>query len=466
MNLEKGTSFSLAATVLPTDATNKTVTWSSSNTAVATVQNGVVTGVKCGSAAIIATATDGSGVIASCSVAVIISVTSISLERSTLSLKKGRSTNIGKTVCPENASNKQVSWSSNNPDVASVGVHNGTIFANKAGQATIKATAKDGSGVYDTCVVTVEPEIMVESITLEPNISSINLWPNMNMTFSACVCPTNADCKTVSWESSDVEVVEIDAATGKVTAKKLGTAVIKARAQDGSGVTASCTIKVVQTATSSRVETTTKPTQTSSKNVPIDVSSGAHLLQHTIMPMFGGKNLKLTIHYNSTNLASGSMGVGWYHNFDKRLVVDTNNCKAYIYTGPTCLEYKSTNCDGTEFVCTGKGKEHYGMGYDCETGNYIVRYGMDSTECYDESGHLISQFDHQQYTTVFSYTDTCITITDKVTGKKIYLDRSECGRISSVRDDTGREASFTYDAHNRIVGIRDVNGNGKVVASL
>ena len=152
----------ITATVSPSDASNKTVTWSSSNTSVATVSSaGVVTAVSAGTATITATATNGTEATtddktATCSVTVQdTKVTSLSLSSSTLSLTCGGSTStLTATATPSGACNKNVTWSSSNTSVATVSTA-GVVTPVAAGTANITATAADGSGKTATCNVTV-----------------------------------------------------------------------------------------------------------------------------------------------------------------------------------------------------------------------------------------------------------------------------------------------------------------------
>lgn len=148
----------LTATVQPANATDKSVTWSSSSTSVATVdQTGKVTAVAAGSCTITASAADGSGVKAECAVTVTQLVTGITLSQTSLSLTLPSNTThtLTATVNPSNATNKNVTWSSSSTSIATVD-QTGKVTAVSDGTCTITCTAKDGSGVKATCAVTVE----------------------------------------------------------------------------------------------------------------------------------------------------------------------------------------------------------------------------------------------------------------------------------------------------------------------
>ena len=158
MTLKEGESETLVATVKPDDATDKTVTWSSSNANIATVDtNGKVTAVKEGSATITAKAGEKS---ASCSVTVsknVVPVTSISLNKTELSLKEGESETLVATVKPDDATNKTVVWSSSDPSIVTVDA-NGKITAITRGTAKITARAEEITASCDVIVSVAVPD--------------------------------------------------------------------------------------------------------------------------------------------------------------------------------------------------------------------------------------------------------------------------------------------------------------------
>ena len=147
--------FTLTASVYPSNATNKSVSWSSSNTNIATVDsNGKVTGVNEGTATITATTVDG-GKTASCTVTVLKrDVTGVSLDKHELLLYPNETYRLTATITPSNASIRTVNWTTSNASVATVSV--GQVKGIGKGTAIIKARTADG-GYEDTCTVTVLP---------------------------------------------------------------------------------------------------------------------------------------------------------------------------------------------------------------------------------------------------------------------------------------------------------------------
>ena len=241
LSLELGQTKKLTATVAPSNAKNKTLQWSSSNTAVATVdQSGKVTSVAKGAATIYAKATDGSGKQGTCAVTVTgIKVSSITLAPTSVSLKPGQTTTLTATVSPANAETKAIQWTSSKTSVATVD-KNGNVTAVKDGTATIYAKATDGSGKQATCTVTVAG-IKVTSITLAP--TSVSMKPGETKELSATVSPADAYNKTIQWLTSNSSVATVDQ-SGKVKAVKDGTATIYAKATDGSGKQGTCSVTV------------------------------------------------------------------------------------------------------------------------------------------------------------------------------------------------------------------------------
>ena len=156
--LFEGEDLTLTPTVTPDDAADKSISWSSSNPSVATVDNtGKVTAVAAGTAIITAMANDGSEVSASCVVTVekkVVAVSKISLSQTAATLIEGEDLTLTAMVTPDDAADKSISWSSSNPSVATVD-NTGKVTAVAAGTAIITATANDGSGVSASCEVTV-----------------------------------------------------------------------------------------------------------------------------------------------------------------------------------------------------------------------------------------------------------------------------------------------------------------------
>ena len=169
--IEKGSTETLTATVLPNNASEKGIIWTTSNTSIATVSNGTITAVSPGTVTVIATSADNNSITASCVITIPEHlITSITLDKSNVSMVKGNSTNIVATIEPANATNVELDWiiEPSNSNYLTLGEETITTNSNNiqiqksltgsnAGNVTIKAKARDGSNVESaTANVTVE----------------------------------------------------------------------------------------------------------------------------------------------------------------------------------------------------------------------------------------------------------------------------------------------------------------------
>ena len=240
-----GKKVTVKATVTPANADNKTLAWTSSNTKIATVSNGVVKGVKAGRVIITAKTTDGSNISAKCTVTVKHPVTRISLSKKA-TMYTGKKLTLKAKVNPANASNKALTWKSSNTKIAKV-ASNGVVTGVKAGTVKITATAKDGSRKSATCTVTVRQS--VSKITL----SKTNVvLPKKGSSYKVrvTVAPKNADNKNVAVKSAKTKVAKVSASTVKsgktvkITAVKKGKTKVVFTAKDGSKKSATCKVTV------------------------------------------------------------------------------------------------------------------------------------------------------------------------------------------------------------------------------
>lgn len=242
MSLTEGTKQSISATAYPTNATNRNVNWSSSNSSVATYSNGYVVAKSAGTATITCTAADGSGCYATCKVTVNaapIYVSKITLNKTSDELLVGGTSTLKATVSPTYATKRDVNWKSSNTSVATVS--NGFVTAKSVGTATITCTAADGSGCYATCKITVKPATVDPTgVTLDKTSYKLPLGDTLRLT--AEITPSNATDKTITWTSSDPTVADVS--EGVVTAKSVGTANIIATTSNNH--TAVCVVEVFE----------------------------------------------------------------------------------------------------------------------------------------------------------------------------------------------------------------------------
>ena len=231
-----GREFTLTAAVYPSDAHITDITWKSSDSTVATVENGRVVPLRKGTAIISVQTVDG-GYVDYCFVNVGIGIEAISFDKTEMSVHKGESFTINVTVAPDNATAKELIWTSTDGEIAAV--VDGTVTAGrKSGTVTIKAVAADNSEAFAECTVTViEP---VTGILL--NEEEIELLGGNSFTLVPVITPDNATYPEVEWKSNDESVATVDK-NGVVTAVAPGSAIITCTSKD-SLVSAFCRVYV------------------------------------------------------------------------------------------------------------------------------------------------------------------------------------------------------------------------------
>ena len=245
MNVEE--TFQLTENVEPEDAYNKSVTWISSDPAIASVSaTGLVTAHSSGVANIMVTTEDG-GFSANCEITVIAAVTGVSLDQTSITSPRGSVFALTATVHPDLATNKNVTWSSNNENVAtvsSIGVVTirsyywwGTPRPTDGSTAEITVTTEDG-GYTATCQVTVGTR--VSGVSLTPGSTTISVGETRPLNVS--IEPSDAYNQSVTWHSDTPGVASVNG-SGQIRGESTGTAIITVTTEDG-GYTAQCSVTV------------------------------------------------------------------------------------------------------------------------------------------------------------------------------------------------------------------------------
>ncbi|MBR5337709.1 MAG: Ig-like domain-containing protein [Lachnospiraceae bacterium] len=248
LKIFEGNSYKLTATVKPSDADNKTITWKTSNKKVATVDaNGTVHAIAKGTATITVTTADGKKT-AKCKVTVDgpTHIKSISLNKKTVTIdlnKKTKSLSLKVTYNPSKVTDKTISFTSSNPAVASVSYKGSgakaTVYAHAEGKATIKVTSADG-GKKATCKITVKDTGLVKGLNLNKKKADVKV--NKTLKLKATLKPSKPRNKVIYWSSSDESVATVNQ-KGEVKGISRGTAVITAVTAEG-GFTKTCKVTV------------------------------------------------------------------------------------------------------------------------------------------------------------------------------------------------------------------------------
>lgn len=238
-DIHVGESITLTAKISPESVIEKGVNWSSSDSNVATVKDGVVVGISIGTAIITAKTTDGSNLSTTCTITVSpILASSISLDKTSVSIKLDEEITLTALVLPETTTNKEITWTSSNSKIAQV--HDGVITPVSQGFATITAKTTDGSDLSATCKVTVNG-IMAQSLSLDKTSVELNVGESEKLL--ATIFPTNTTNKDIEWITSNISVATIE--DGLIRALSPGSATITAKTTDESKLTATCKVTVL-----------------------------------------------------------------------------------------------------------------------------------------------------------------------------------------------------------------------------
>lgn len=236
VTIDRGTTFQLTADIMPSTAENKGLLWLSSDSKVISVDDkGLVTAVGKGEATI-RVITDDGDFESICKFTVIVSVKSITLDKTEAELAKGKNFKLNATINPADANNMNINWFSSNEAIATVSP-TGFVIGIKKGDVVITAKTVDG-GFTATCNV----KVIIGTTSVILNQTSINIMPSETFQLVASVRPTDATYKEVTWSSSDNSIATVSE-TGVVTAIAKGNAVITVTTVEG-GFTATCDVRV------------------------------------------------------------------------------------------------------------------------------------------------------------------------------------------------------------------------------
>lgn len=385
--LNIGKTLTLTSIIKPSDATNKDVRWTSSDSKIANVINGKVTGVSEGSATITVTTVDG-GYTASTIVNVTkptVYVTGIALnvEQMTVNIKETKK--LIAAVTPTDATDKGLIFKSNNNAIASVS-SDGTVTGISAGTTLIQVT--DSTGMFRAfCTVTV-PKPVVEVTSVKLDKSSLEIVEGKTVSLKAIIKPTNATYKTITWSSSDESVVTVSQ-DGAVTARGVGEAVVSATAVNGVYVICNVTVLSSDTPAQLKVEGATVK---AGKQIPITVSIASN-------PGISTFNFDLT--YDNTKMYPVSYTKG----------DALSNVNIVTPLGSQSFKDKSS----VRFLCQTADSKNMDSDGDLIT---VIFQTLSDVEYGENTIAIIpSAFTNQNYETVNLQSDNCILkITDYTIG--------------------------------------------------
>ena len=348
LSMKVGEDKSLTATVK--NAADTSVTWTSDNASVATVENGTVHAVDAGTTVIRAQSIADTSKTASCTVTVTSNEENITitLDATSLSMKEGEEKTITATVT--GTSDTSVTWSTSDSAVATVD-SNGKIKALKKGEATITATSKASSGKTATCKVSVAAKDELK-ITLDATTLAMKVGEEKTLKESV----TGTSDTSVEWKSSDSAIVSVD--KGKVKALKKGEATITVTLKIDTTKTATCKVTVADKDYSND---TTKLTDKSGNQLYKKNSDGS-FSEATYADFYGDYKKNGGKFYRKSSKDSGYTYTGWQTIDGSTYFFDKDGNKV---TGEQVIQGAKYNFDSEGRLSAGSGT----MGIDVSKWN-------------------------------------------------------------------------------------------------
>ncbi|MGE7662911.1 Ig-like domain-containing protein [Peribacillus sp. NPDC097197] len=363
LNITKKQTVKVTATVAPSDATNKTVVWKSSNTKVAKVDSkGNIKGIANGSATITATAKDNSDVVKQ--VKVKVSTKTVKVNKTSLTVTAGKAGQLTATVSPSDSMDKTVKWTTSNKKIATVS-SKGKVTGKAKGTATITANVKDAKAVK--VKVTVKSPIVAKSVKV--NKTSATIVQGKTLTLSATVSPSNAVNKTVKWSTSNKKIATVSS-KGIVKAVGVGTAKITATTTNGKKTSATIKVKAKPYVKNLHAGTWKAGTDikagrykitTNSGNGNLFISGKDYYLNRDINDILTGEDDGFGVKVITTDIKSG----------DKIKIMGLNNVKftrvSHVLSNTLTAGYHTVGKD----IKAGK----YKMTTSSEAGNLVIYRG-------------------------------------------------------------------------------------------
>ena len=232
--------YQLTAVTEPKDATDRNVTYNSSDETVFTAAKGSITGIGPGEGILTIASVSNTDITTRYRVLVVQPVTKLNVEASSPSVVVGGQVTVSAIVTPDNATMKNVVWSSGDERILTIDA-NGTVTGIKRGNGRIIATAADGSNIRANFSIKVIQN--PETITLPAAEMTVDV--GRNAPCKATVEPKNADNKKLNWSSSDESIATVDK-NGRIKGIAIGDCTITCTSDAVETVTASIVVHVQQ----------------------------------------------------------------------------------------------------------------------------------------------------------------------------------------------------------------------------
>ncbi|WP_169823641.1 glycoside hydrolase domain-containing protein [Anaerobium acetethylicum] len=188
---------------------------------------------------------------------------------------------------------------------------------------------------------------------------------------------------------------------------------------------------------------------------PIDVSTGAHVISYEAIKVSGEQELAITMNYSSDALGKGSMGIGWYHDFEKHAEKSDEGYK--VYQNPSSyLIYTLKEGSLNEYQCNSMGRQNDVLTVNSD-GTLTINCNDETTYIFDSTGKLVRETGRNGLEYVISYETSEVRVTEAISGKYVILAKNTDGLVTSISDQAGHTCQFEY-MNGSLVKITDVNG--------
>ena len=435
--IKYGQKIKLTATVSPSNATNKKVTWTSSNPSLIDIDSSgnIITKNNIdGNVIITAKTQDGSFTdqikVNVTAVKTVHKVTGIKINETVSTLKYGNTKKLTATIYPSNATNKVVSWTSNNTSLVTVDASgNIKVVGNKTGTAIITVTTADGG--FKSSVNVNVAAIKVTGLTLNKTSATLNYGASTKVT--ATVSPSNAANKNVTWTSSNPSLVTVDASGNiKAVSNTNGTAVITAKTQDGS---------FTKTVTITTKKITINPTgiklNASNGTVYLNASNKTVKLTATVSPS-NATNKNVTWASSNTNVATVSGGTVTAKGQGTANITATTASGGFVATYKITVKKKvivvvtaSQGVRMNKWFTSYKSSKGYSYSMSGKTLKYVYKSGSGFDFQLGEGFTGAKKFINDTYSSKKKYTEISLFFT--LTGNSVRL--STCNQITNNKTD-------------------------------
>jgi uncharacterized protein YjdB len=221
----------LVPKITPSNATNKTLTYTSNNPNIATVNNtGIVTGISAGNTNILVNTTDSSDLSVTVPVTINIGCDNLTIEPSSINMKPGMSEELKPIITPDNATNQELDYTSNNPKIATVD-KNGIVTGISAGSTEIVVNTTDGSNIFVTIPVTII--IYCKTLIIQPK--TISLLVDTNISLISTITPYDASNQVLTYTPTNPNIVTVNK-IGFIVGDSIGNTDIIVKTTDGSNL--------------------------------------------------------------------------------------------------------------------------------------------------------------------------------------------------------------------------------------